>query len=99
MKLVILSRHVGGDTLKIYDFNGAKNISGDRIHQARTAIRLSQADLAARMQVNGVTIEREAISKIETGDRFVTDYELTVFAKVLGVSMEWLTKTAEEKKQ
>ena len=54
-------------------------------------MRLSQAELAARMQVNGVTIEREAISKIETGDRFVTDYELAVFAKVLNVSLEWLT--------
>ena len=76
--------------MKIYDFDGNKNISGDRIHQARTTMRLSQADLAARMQVNGVAIEREAISKIETGDRFVTDYELMVFAKVLNMSMEWL---------
>lgn len=77
--------------MKIYDFEGKKNISGDRVHQARTAMRLSQSDLAARMQVNGVTIEREAISKIETGDRFITDYELMIFAKVLGVSLEWLT--------
>lgn len=77
--------------MKIYDFDGAKNISGDRIYQARTAMQLSQAGLAARMQINGVTIEREAISKIETGNRFVTDYELLTFAKVLGVSMEWLT--------
>lgn len=76
--------------MKIYDFNGLKNISGDRIHQARTAKRLSQADLAAQMQVNGVIIEREAISKIETGDRFVTDYELMIFAKVLNVSVDWL---------
>lgn len=80
--------------MKIYDFGGAKNISGDRIHQARTTIRLSQADLAARMQINGVIIERGAISKIETGNRFVTDYELLIFAKVLGVSMEWLTDQA-----
>lgn len=77
--------------MKIYDFDGMRNISGDRIHQARTAKRLSQAELAARMQVNGVTIEREAISKIETGDRFVADYELKIFSKVLNVSMEWLT--------
>lgn len=77
--------------MKIYDFDGAKNISGDRIHRARTAMRLSQAELAARMQVNGVIIEREAISKIETGDRFVTDYELMIFSKVLNVSMQWLT--------
>lgn len=76
--------------MKIYDYNGKKNISGDRIHQARTAKRLSQGDLAAKMQVSGVVIEREAISKIETGDRFVADYELRVFSEVLGVSLDWL---------
>ena len=76
--------------MKIYDFNGKKNISGDRIHQARTTLRLSQAELAARMQVKGAILEREAISKIETGDRFVTDYELKTFAQVLGVSVNWL---------
>ena len=75
--------------MKIYDFEGQKNISGDRIHQVRATKRISQADLAARMQ--GVFIEREAISKIETGDRFVTDYELMIFAEVLGVTMDWLT--------
>lgn len=57
----------------------------------RATKRISQADLAARMQVKGVFIEREAISKIETGDRFVTDYELMIFADVLGVTMDWLT--------
>lgn len=77
--------------MKIYDFEGQKNISGDRIHQVRATKRISQADLAARMQVKGVFIEREAISKIETGDRFVTDYELMIFADVLGVTMDWLT--------
>ncbi|HJA48229.1 MAG TPA: helix-turn-helix domain-containing protein [Candidatus Agathobaculum intestinipullorum] len=76
--------------MKIYDYHGKKNLCGDRIHQARTTQRMSQSDLAARMQVNGVIIEREAISKIETGDRFVTDYELLTFAKVLGVSVDWL---------
>lgn len=48
------------------------------------------------MQVNSVTIEREAISKIETGDRFVTDYELKMFAKVLNVSIEWLVGQEEK---
>ena len=89
--MMVLSKYIGGGTLKIYDYEGAKNISGNRIHQARTVMRLSQADLAARMQIHGVAIEREAVSKIETGDRFVADYELLTFAKVLGVSMEWLT--------
>ena len=66
--------------MKIYDYSGRANISGDRIHQARTAQRLSQDALAAKMQVCGVGLGREAISRIETGDRFVTDYELAIFA-------------------
>ena len=77
--------------MKIYDLEGKKNISGDRIHQARATKRISQADLAARMQVKGVFIEREAVSRIETGGRFVADYELMIFAEVLGVTMDWLT--------
>ena len=89
----------GGDDLKIYTYLGRKNISGERIYAARMALKLSQSELAARMQINGVTLEREAISKIETGKRFVADYELRIFAKVLGVSMEWLTLLQEEKKQ
>lgn len=77
--------------MKKFLYHGKKNICGDRIHQVRATKRISQADLAARMQVKGVFIEREAISKIETGDRFVTDYELMIFAEVLGVTMDWLT--------
>lgn len=82
--------------MKIYDYNGQANISGDRIHQARTARRLSQDALAAKMQIAGVTLGREAISRIETGDRFVTDYELAIFARVLEVSLDWLAGDIEE---
>ena len=76
--------------MKIYDFNGKKNISGDRIREARIHKRMSQAALAAKVQLEGVVIERDSISRIEIGTRFVPDYELPVFAKVLGVSVEWL---------
>jgi len=82
--------------LKIYNYDGKANVSGDRIHQARTAQRISQDALAAKMQVAGVGIGREAISRIETGDRFVTDYELVIFARVLGVTIEWLTGDMKE---
>ena len=82
--------------MKIYNYDGKANVSGDRIHQARTAQRISQDALAAKMQVAGVGIGREAISWIETGDRFVTDYELVIFARVLGVTIEWLTGDMKE---
>ncbi len=76
--------------MKIYDYNGKKNICGDRIREARFKRRLTQADLAAQMQINGVIIERDSISRIEIGTRFVTDYELKVFSKVLKVEAAWL---------
>lgn len=84
--------------MKIYTYEGKANISGDRIHQARTAQRLSQDALAAKLQVAGLGIGREAISRIETGLRFVTDYELVIFARVLGVTIEWLRRYAGLKK-
>ena len=76
--------------MKIYDYNGKKNICGDRIREARFKRRLTQADLAAQMQINGVIIERDSISRREIGTRFVTDYELKVFSKVLKVETAWL---------
>ncbi|NCC42921.1 MAG: XRE family transcriptional regulator [Clostridia bacterium] len=76
--------------MKIYSYYGKKNISGERIRQERLKQRLSQSDLAARLQVEGVTLERDSISRIEIGTRFVADYELMVFAKILQVNIESL---------
>lgn len=76
--------------MKIYTFEGKSNISGERIRQARVVKKLTQSNLAARIQTKGVTMERDSISRIEHGIRFVADYELKVFAEALGVTVEWL---------
>ena len=76
--------------MKIYDYNGKKNICGDRVHEARCKLRLTQSDLAARLQVNGIIMERDSVSRIEIGTRCVADYELRELAKILGVSVAWL---------
>ena len=76
--------------MKIYDFNGKKNICGARVKEARRRLGLSQIDLAARLQVEGVVIERDSVSRIEIGTRFVADYELVILARVLGVSVTYL---------
>lgn len=60
----------------IYDYNGKKNICGERVHEARCKLRLTQSDLAAQLQVAGIIIERDSISRIESGTRFVADYEI-----------------------
>ncbi|MBE6069717.1 MAG: helix-turn-helix transcriptional regulator [Oscillospiraceae bacterium] len=76
--------------MKIYCFGDRKNISGERIREARLKLRLTQTDLAARLQVEGVIMERDSLSRVEIGTRFVPDYEIPVFARVLGVSVLWL---------
>jgi len=69
--------------MKIYSYKGKKNLCGNRIREARLKQSISQSDLAARVQIEGITLERDSISRIEIGTRFVTDYELKIFAKVL----------------
>ena len=76
--------------MKIYDYNGKKNICGDRVHEARCRYRMTQSDLAARLQLAGIVIERDSVSRIEIGTRFVADYELCALASILKVSVNWL---------
>ena len=76
--------------MKIYDFNGSKNICGQRVKEARKTLKLSQEELAARLQVEGVNIERDSVSRIEIGTRFVADYELLVLCKILSVTPSYL---------
>ena len=74
--------------MKIYDYNGKANIIGKRILELRKKQKLSQEELAAQMQLNNIEISQKVISRIEKQERFVTDYELLMFARVLGVNIE-----------
>lgn len=69
-----------------------RNVVGSRVRQARRLAtpRLSQVDLAARLQVLGLKIDQSAVSKIEQGRRPVLDVEIVALAKALTVSAGWL---------
>ena len=76
--------------MKIYDYNGKKNICGKRLKEARKKLKLSQENLAAKLQLEDVAIERDSVSRIELGTRFIADYELLALCKILNVSPEYL---------
>lgn len=76
--------------MKMYDFRGRRNICGDRIREDRQRARLSQSDLCRALQLAGVTVERDVISRIENGSRFVADFEVVAVAEILDVSVDWL---------
>lgn len=71
-------------------YENNKNVVSEAIRTKRLALRLSQSELAARMQTLGCQIDQQMISKIEHNTRFVTDYELVLFAKALKTSPEAL---------
>lgn len=70
----------------------SKNIVGNRMRIARAMSKppMSQADLLARLQINGWEVSQSTLSKIENGDREVSDFELVTIAKSLNVDILWL---------
>ncbi len=70
--------------------DGLNNLCGKNIAHFRTELRLSQRELADKMQLVGIDIDKNAIQRIECGKRFVTDIELVAFARNFEKSIEEL---------
>jgi transcriptional regulator with XRE-family HTH domain len=66
-----------------------RNIVGARIREARYRLgqKVTQEQLAARLQTLGLDLDRTAISKIEAGKRPVTDREIVGICKALGIKV------------
>lgn len=69
---------------------GLNNVCGRNIAKFRFALKISQRELADRMQLVGIDIDKNAIQRIECGKRFVTDIEIIAFAKIFNISYEAL---------
>ena len=76
--------------MKIYGFDDKCNICGENIRLIRTKKKVTQTDLAARLQVRGVQLNQNSICRIEKGKRVVADYELLIIADALGVEVREL---------
>jgi len=63
------------------------NDAGPNIKKARLAAKtpITQDDLAGRLAARGITLDRSAISRIESQRRALYDYELIAIAKALKV--------------
>lgn len=83
--------------MKAMEFRGNKSIVGPRIKEARKLQKISQVELAARMQTMEVNMDQKVISKIERNRRIVTDYEVACFAKALKVEKDWLLPSIKDK--
>lgn len=75
--------------------NGKNNICGEQITTFRVKQGLSQRQLADRLQLMGLDIDKNAIQRIEAGKRFVTDIELIYFAELFHTSFDILLGKSE----
>ena len=68
------------------------NVVGPKVKQARLANQppITQNELAIRLQVLGWDIDRFGVSKIERGQRQVTDKEILLLAEALNISISEL---------
>ena len=67
-----------------------RNISGLRVKELRKALQISQRELSDRLQVVGLDIYKNAVQRIESGQRFITDIEILTIAKCFNVTVSSL---------
>ncbi|MCM1368705.1 MAG: helix-turn-helix domain-containing protein [Roseburia sp.] len=72
--------------------DGKSNICGRNVYMLRISRkpRTSQQKLAHLMQIRGVDVDKNAVQRIESGQRFVTDIELKCLSEIFGVSCDEL---------
>ena len=66
-------------------FNDRKNVVSENVRLFRIKNKLTQQQLASKMQTLGVNMDQQMLSRIESNDRIVTDYELACLCHILKV--------------
>lgn len=72
--------------------DGLNNVCGKNISAKRKILGFSQRELADRLQIVGLDVDKNAVQRIECGKRFVTDIEIIVIAEVLELTYEDMLK-------
>ena len=72
--------------------SGKNNICGEKVYFLRKQQKpkMSQRILAEKLQLNGIDVDKNAIQRIESGERFVTDIEIKVIAEIFNISIDEL---------
>ena len=76
----------------IAKYNGNMNVIGNLLKEYRTKKNLSYEQLAAKLELMGISIHKQSLYDIENNKRTVKDYELFGIAYVLGIDVNDLLK-------
>lgn len=74
--------------------NGRNNICGQKVYELRINFKpkMSQRILAEQLQLSGIDVDKNAVQRIESGQRFVTDIEILALCKIFNISCDELLK-------
>lgn len=72
--------------------DGRNNIAGLKVAELRKGLRISQRELSDRLNVIGLDIDKNAVQRMESGQRFITDIEIISLAKIFGITVEELLR-------
>ncbi|MEG1947908.1 MAG: helix-turn-helix transcriptional regulator [Lachnospiraceae bacterium] len=72
------------------ELDGKRNLVAERLIELRKLRKWSQRDLAHELQLAGIDMDKNVITRIETNKRYVTDIELRALAAVFHVSYAFL---------
>ncbi len=70
--------------------NGRKNLLGIKMREIRKARGISQRQVADDLAEMGLVVDKNAIQRMESGQRFITDIELITIAKYLDIPVNEL---------
>lgn len=74
---------------RIIDYE-VQNIVGEKVRKFREERNLSQKEFSEKLETQAIYICRGSISRIESHERTVTDFELRAMAEILRVPIEEL---------
>ena len=67
---------------------GKNNTTGENIALLRKKLGFSQRALADKLQLMGLDVNKNAIQRMESGQRFITDIELIAFKNIFNIQLK-----------
>ena len=74
--------------VKILSADNRKNLIGRRLAELRQQHGLSQRDLAGKLQLAGYNLDKNVITRIETYQRYVSDFEIRALCEIFQISAD-----------
>lgn len=72
--------------------DGRNNIAGIKVAELRKNLRISRRELADKLTAIGLDVDKNAVQRMESGQRFITDIEMISLAKIFNTTVEVLLR-------